>query len=289
MTRTIERSKNQLDHWHLSFILIELLIFDTVWERTGEKPSDSHMLTEKRQEEILKLLDAKGSVTVQELTEYFQASESTIRRDLNGLDKRGELVKVFGGAVQNDKKLTTREETVSLRMELHREEKLRIGKYAAALIEPEDFIYLDAGTTTGSMIPYLTEHSASFVTNAVSHALFLAENGFRVILIGGELKSSTEAIVGNEAFVTLQKYHFTKGFFGTNGISRHSGFTTPDINEAMIKECAIRHTRLPYVLCDHSKFQQTTPVCFGEFTSARVLTDRMPDESYQDCQNLIIV
>lgn len=247
------------------------------------------MLTEKRQEEIIKLVDAKGSVTVQELTEYFQASESTIRRDLNVLDKRGALIKVFGGAVQNDRKLTTREEKVSLRMELHQEEKLRIGKYAASFIEPEDFIYLDAGTTTGAMIPYLSEHSATFVTNAVSHALRLSENGFRVILIGGELKSSTEAIVGNEAFVTLQKYHFTKGFFGTNGISRHSGFTTPDINEAMIKECAMKHTRQAYVLCDHSKFHQTTPVCFGEFTSARILTDRLPDESYQGIDHLTVV
>ena len=78
------------------------------------------MLTEKRQEEILKLLDTRGSLTVQELTEYFQASESTIRRDLTVLDKKGALVKVFGGAVQKEKKLITREEKVSLRMELYR-------------------------------------------------------------------------------------------------------------------------------------------------------------------------
>ena len=117
------------------------------------------MLTEKRQEKILELVETKGSVTVQELTEYFQASESTIRRDLNVLDKKGTLVKVFGGAVKTDSRLTTREEKVSLRMELHREEKLRIGRYAASLVEPEDFIYLDAGTTTGAMIPCLDRKS----------------------------------------------------------------------------------------------------------------------------------
>lgn len=66
------------------------------------------------------MVETKGSVTVQELTEYFQASESTIRRDLNVLDKKGTLVKVFGGALKNDSRLTTREEKVSLRMELHR-------------------------------------------------------------------------------------------------------------------------------------------------------------------------
>ena len=230
------------------------------------------MLTEKRQEEILALLGQQGSVTVQELTERFQASESTIRRDLNVLDQRGMLTKVFGGAVQKEKSLSTREEKVALRMELHREEKMRIGRYAATLVAPDDFI----------------EYKASFVTNAVSHALKLAEHGFRVILIGGELKNSTEAIVGNEAFVTLQKYHFTKGFFGANAVSRQFGFTTPDINEAMIKECAMKHCRAPYVLCDHSKFHQTTPVCFGEFDSARVITDRIPDESYRNLPNLTI-
>lgn len=247
------------------------------------------MLTETRQDEILKLLETKGSVTVQELTEYFQASESTIRRDLTVLDKKGALVKVFGGAVRNEKKINTREEKVSLRMELNKEEKIRIAKYAASLVAPDDFVYLDAGTTTGCMIPFLTERSASFVTNAVSHALQLAENGFRVTLIGGEVKTSTEAIVGNEAYVNLQKYHFTKGFFGANGINQRSGFTTPDTNEAMIKGCAMRHSRAPYVLCDHSKFMQTSPVSFGEFTSAHVLTDRLPDESYRNAKNMTIV
>ena len=246
------------------------------------------MLTEKRQEEIIKLLDTLGSVTVQELTERFRASESTIRRDLNILHKKGVLVKVFGGAVRKEKNLNTREEKVSLRLELNKEEKIRIARYAASLIAPDDSIYLDAGTTTGYMIPFLTERSASFVTNAVSHALQLAENGFRVILIGGEVKTSTEAIVGNEAYVNLYKYRFTKGFWGANGVSLTSGFTTPDVNEAMIKECALKHTRTPYILCDYSKFQQTCPVCFGEFITAQVITDRMPDESYRSAKNLIV-
>ncbi len=55
-----------------------------------------------------------------------------------------------------------------------------------------------------------------------------------MILIGGELKAATEAIVGNEAYVNLKKYNFTKGFWGANGVNPMAGFTTPDINEAMI-------------------------------------------------------
>lgn len=247
------------------------------------------MLTETRQEEILRMLDQKGSVTVQELKDVFGASESTIRRDLNVLHKKGALIKVFGGAVQTESRINIREEEVALRKEQSREEKLRIARYAASLIEPDDFIYLDAGTTTGYMVPYLTERTAMFVTNAVSHALMLAENGFRVILIGGELKAATEAIVGNEAYVNLKKYNFTKGFWGANGVNPMAGFTTPDINEAMIKECAMKHTQRPYVLCDSRKFHQVSPVSFGEFHAAQIITDCMPDETYANYQNLIIV
>lgn len=247
------------------------------------------MLTETRQEEILRMLEQKGSVTVQELKDVFGASESTIRRDLNVLHKKGALIKVFGGAVQTESRINTREEEVALRKEQSREEKLRIARYAASLIEPDDFIYLDAGTTTGYMIPYLTERTAMFVTNAVSHALMLAENGFRVILIGGELKAATGAIVGNEAYVNLKKYNFTKGFWGANGVNPMAGFTTPDINEAMIKECAMKHTQRPYVLCDSRKFHQVSPVSFGEFHAAQIITDCMPDETYANYQNLIIV
>ena len=246
------------------------------------------MLTEKRQKEILRFLDEKGSVTVEELTERLDASESTIRRDLAVLHQKGALVKVFGGAVQAESRINIREEKVALRKELNKEEKIRRAAYAATLVEPDDFVYLDAGTTTEYMIPFLTEKSAVFVTNAVSHALRLTENGFRVILIGGELKAATEAIVGNEAYVNLQKYNFTKGFFGTNGLNRTSGFTTPDINEAMIKECALKHTQKPYILCDSSKFLQTCPVSFGEFHSARIITDRYPEESMETEGHIII-
>lgn len=246
------------------------------------------MLTEKRQEEILKLVNAKGSMTVQELKDIFDTSESTIRRDLNTLHNMGAVVKVFGGAVKKETKIQAKEEKVALRMVQHPQEKQKIGKFAASLIEPDDFVYLDAGTTTGAMIPYIEETRAAFVTNAVSHALMLAEKGIRVILIGGEMKAATEAIVGNEAYQNLQKYNFTKGFFGTNGIDLEAGFTTPDVNEALIKECAMRHSQMPYILCDSEKFSRISPVRFAEFQEAVVITDTILDETYSGVQNIII-
>ena len=143
------------------------------------------MLTEKRYEVILNLLNEKNSVTVTEIKELLGISESTIRRDLAALDKAGKLIKVFGGAVAADGGFTTAEPSVAQKAEINKDEKTAIARYAASLIERDDFVYLDAGTTTGQMIDFIKEKSATFVTNAVSHAQQLAAQGYRVYLIGG--------------------------------------------------------------------------------------------------------
>ena len=100
------------------------------------------MLTEKRYELILGLLDKKRSVTVPEIKDVLGVSESTIRRDLNALDKAGRLTKVFGGAVSSDGTFTGTEPSVAQKMELQQEEKRRIAQFAAGLIQPDDFVYL---------------------------------------------------------------------------------------------------------------------------------------------------
>ena len=172
---------------------------------------------------------------------------------------------------------------------MYQEEKQKIGKYAASLIEPHDFVYVDAGTTTACMIPYITEKTATFVTNAVSHALELAEREFHVIILGGELKAATEAIVGNEACLSLQKFNFTKGFWGTNGVSVHQGFTTPDVSEAMVKRKSMERCKECFVLCDFSKFNLISPVTFGEFKSATIITCNLADSVFKTYKNVVEV
>ena len=236
------------------------------------------MLTEKRYELILELLDKKRSVTVPEIKEVLGVSESTIRRDLNALDKAGSSDGTFTGT----------EPSVAQKMELQQEEKRRIAQFAAGLIQPDDFVYLDAGTTTGYILDYLPARSATFVTNAVSHAKRLAAAGNRVILIGGELKGTTEAVIGSQAILTIQGYHFTKGFFGTNGITRREGFTTPDTSEAIVKSTAMKQCKDVYILTDKSKFGEVSSVTFGGFTDAKILTEEIPEE-YEDSKNILKV
>lgn len=246
------------------------------------------MLTRQRQELIVKQVQEKGSVTVNELSEMFDASESTIRRDIVALDKEGKLTKVFGGAVALSEQMNSHEYTVTQKNKLNLEEKIQIAKYAAGLIEPDDFVYIDAGTTTGFMIDFIEESRATYVTNAVDHAKRLVLQGMKVFLLGGELKASTEAVIGVQAAEALQKYHFTKGFFGTNGVTKKCGCTTPDVSEAIIKRTAIEHCKTCYMLCDSTKFGQISSVTFADFLKPVYLTEKKI-AGYEEYDNILVV
>ena len=239
------------------------------------------MLAEKRHEYILQELKRKGSITVNEIKEELGISESTIRRDLNSLDEEGKLVKVFGGAVSAGFEVSGSEPSVTQKREININGKKLIAKYAAGLIEPDDFVYMDAGTTTGCMIDYITEKRAVYVTNAVTHARNLATLGFRVILIGGELKGSTEAVVGANAIEMLRNYNFNKGFFGTNGISIKCGFTTPDINEAEVKKMAMP-LQSQNNSCRQHQIDNVSSVTFARIDTAKIITDEEVPAGYRD-------
>lgn len=244
------------------------------------------MLPEKRFLEILKRVDTRGTVTVRELVSGLSISESTVRRDLLTLHEMGRLTKVHGGAISLASTFVMTEEDVQERSVRYREEKMRIARAAAALIRPDDCVYLDAGTTTVFLAESAVPNGAVFVTNAAFHANILARNGCSVYLPGGRFKPVTEAVVGGETVESLAKYHFTKGFFGTNGVSLTGGFTTPDAEEAMVKAAAFARCRERWILADPSKFGVTSSVTFGNFESATILTTRLKDIFFRTCPNV---
>lgn len=247
------------------------------------------MLAEQRKQQILQILDTRGSITLPELTSLLHVSESTIRRDLQEMDSKGLLVRVFGGAVSANSMTDLREEGVLEKQTVNIREKQMIGRYAASLIQPNDFVFIDAGTTTGAVIPFITEHSAVYITNAVAHGLELARRGFRVSLVGGEIRGLTEAIVGSAACEELRSYNFTKCFMGTNGVNADNGFTTPDINEAIIKGRAVAQSKERYVVCTSEKFHVISPVRFAAWGDATILTDRYPNSWYAEQENVISI
>lgn len=232
------------------------------------------MLTHDRQNQILSILKSQGSVTVARLTALLNTSESTIRRDLNALANEGKLNKVHGGATAVNQEFVKYDGSLEEKLTKNTTAKSKIAKYAASQIQDNDFVFIDAGTTTLLMTTFLKGSKATFVTNGINHAKELLKNGCNTIFIGGQLKQSTEAVIGLVAAKSLQKYSFTKAFLGVNGISEKQGYTTPDTEEAMLKAVTIERSFVTYVLADSSKFDKVSAVSFGTVDDACIITNK---------------
>ena len=245
------------------------------------------MLTEERYSIILERVKQNKSVKLLELCELLKASESTIRRDLTVLDERGLLKKVHGGAISAEEhSFNLEEQDVESKSKLFTDEKLAIARFSASLVDDGDFIFIDAGTTTGYMIDFLPDKKITFVTNAFVHAKKLAQRGFKVYMPAGEIKLTTEAIVCAECVSSLQSYNFTKSFLGANGISLSGGITTPDRNEARVKSTVVLNSQTVYILADHSKFDQISAVTFAQLGRVKIITDKLQDKKYLTKANI---
>lgn len=250
------------------------------------------MLARERQDIIIRLVREHGSVTTSELMSMLGASESTVRRDLEILDKQHQLSRVRGGAtaVVSRARLVLHDASVAQKRDVNTVAKRAIGARAAALVCPDDFVYIDAGTSTMQLAEAITQTEATYFTNSIPHAQLLLAKGCKTYLPGGMVKPLTEALVGEATIASLENLHFTLGFWGTNGISREAGFTTPEYSEAKVKEVSMGHTMRRYVLADQSKFDQVSLVTFASFEDATILTDRLPpDGSFQDADNVVEV
>lgn len=232
------------------------------------------MLTEERHQYIIEKLQKEHTLKTQELMEELGCSESTVRRDLSQLEEEGVLVRVHGGA--------KRVYTMSSELEMEEksakniQEKQQIALFAAGLVEEEDILFLDAGSTTYEVIPYLEGiQNLLVVTNGVSHAQLLTEHNIATILLGGQIKLKTKAVIGATAQEQLSGYRFSKAFLGMNGIDEEFGCTTPDVEEAAIKRLAGSHANQSYVLADHSKFHQVSFSKVGELEDYVVITDHL--------------
>ena len=241
------------------------------------------MLTPERHRIILELLKEKEVVKLQEFVEATNTSESTVRRDLSQLEDEKKLKRVHGGAsllIQKGEEPSIFEKSTKYLLE-----KDQIAKYAAELIADHDCIYLDAGTTTFRMIPYITAQDIKVVTNGLNHLEALMEKNIETFIIGGYIKQKTKACIGSAAKFALNQYRFDKSFIGTNGVHSVYGYTTPDPEEAEIKRQAIFLSQESYVLADHSKLHEVAFSKIEELDKAVIITDEVEDEQLSDIKD----
>lgn len=189
--------------------------------------------------------------------------------------------KVFGGAIGLKRPVNTKEDDVVTKASAHVREKDAIARYAAGLIRDDDAVFIDAGTTTERMTEYIANKNAVYMTNGILHAQKLAQRGFKVNIVSGMIKKATLSIVGAGAAKSLSNLNFTKCFMGANGIDLEKGFTTPDMDEALIKEEIVNHSNDVYILADSSKFEQVFAVTFTKLKGKCIITDRLDNDLYR--------
>ena len=247
------------------------------------------MLAEQRARAILQQVSQRQTVSVTDLCQITGASEATIRRDLNMLARQGRLVKVHGGATSlEEEEFLSREPDLATKQRYARE-KERIARYAAGLVSDDDVVFLDTGTTVLHMADHLKDSKALFITSSIDLAGMLSAHERRVYILGGALKPGTVDIVGAEALETLRRYNFTKVFLGASGVSVSQGFTTPDPEAAALKSLAASRAQTAYMLVDSSKFGRVTAASILPLGRAGIITDRVPDEKYLDCTEIVEV
>lgn len=243
------------------------------------------MYAMERQDSIERLLVDQGRVAVIELAERFGVTTETIRRDLDALEQSGALLRVHGGAIAVDR-ASTAEASVVVRTELRADSKQRIAARALQAL-PADFhgsLYFDAGSTTAAIASLLParlaggDGIAEVVTHSLTLAPVLAEaDRVSLTVVGGRIRGVTAAAVGASTVRSIQALRPDIVFVGTNGVSAGFGLSTPDPEEAAVKDAIVRAARRVVVVADASKFGDESLVSFAPLDAIDVLvTDREP-------------
>jgi DeoR family transcriptional regulator, fructose operon transcriptional repressor len=212
------------------------------------------MYAEERQEAIAALVRQQGRAAVSDLAASFGVTTETVRRDLALLERHGFVQRVHGGAVPAGS-LTVIEPGVSDRERERSGDKDRIAAAALDLLPPDGgSVLLDAGTTTARLAALLPpEQRLLVVTNSVPAASRLAGGPHRLYLLGGRVRGTTLATVGEEAVRALGDLRVDVAVLGTNGLSPAFGLSTPDAEEAAVKRAMLRSAHRVVVLADSSK------------------------------------
>jgi DeoR family fructose operon transcriptional repressor len=247
------------------------------------------MFSEQRQQKILTILKNEQFVRVSQLERALEASQASIRRDLQALEQAGLLKRTHGGASSNQ--AAGFELTLVQKEDRFKIEKAAIGRLAVGLIREGETVMLDAGSTTLQIARELRDkRNIKVVTNAVNIAWELSSSDVEVTLTGGTLRRNTLALVGPIASHTLAGLHVDKLFLATNGLDLKRGLTSPNLTEAQTKISMLDSAREVILVTDHSKFGRIafTQVCSLDRVNCVITDAGAPGDFIQALERLRI-
>lgn len=212
------------------------------------------MLVAERRAEILKRIEAHGSVRVAALSDLFGVTEETIRRDLEELERQKLVKRTYGGAVRATG--TSFELPYAKRRDKNAAEKARIAKAAAQLVSAGDTICLDASTTALGMCQELQNIGRlTVLTNSILVLVELAgRQGIHLIGTGGAVRETALSFVGPLAQRAMEEHHVDRVFISGRGITLDKGLTDSNELEVELKKRMVHAAQQVVVLVDHSKF-----------------------------------
>lgn len=244
------------------------------------------MKTEARRSQIIQLLEQKGSVLVDDLVTQFEVSHVTIRKDLTELEERGLLRRTHGGATYAYKGLF--DPSFREKVNLQQAEKQAIGRVALEHIEEGDTLVLGAGSTVLTLARLMKNRFRSLyiITNSIPIAIELVDTRWDILLVGGQVRQHSMALVGPAAVRTLEVYHADKAFIGATGVSLDKGYTTPNPYMSDIIKTMIQAVDKVYALVDSSKLGRTTLASFASLEEVDLLIsdEAAPKEFLQALQ-----
>jgi DeoR/GlpR family transcriptional regulator of sugar metabolism len=214
-------------------------------------------MSEERRKTILRTVEADGRVRVEELSAQFGVSEVTIRKDLADLEARGLLQRTHGGAVLLQRNALN--PSFEEKAQMNGAAKQAIAELAAAQIAEGDSLVLDAGTSTLALARVIRARfeRLTVITSSIPIALELSGSNFDVLLLGGQVRQHSLAIIGPAAVDMMLAHHVSKAFVGATGVTLN-GYSTPNVNDADLKRAMIASCDTAFVLTDASKIGRAT-------------------------------
>lgn len=226
--------------------------------------SDS-VFARERQQQIAAIVDEKGRARVGELAARFGVSTVTIRHDLLILESERRLVRTYGGAIAVERNRP--ELAFAIRERLQRDEKSRIGAFAASLVNDGEGIALDASTTALYLARHLTGRDdwqeLTVVTNGIRIASELAGHpGIVVLMPGGRVRFEAFSLIGPLGGSIFRKINVQTAFVGAAGLTIESGLSDAMEEEAQIKRSMVAAARQVVAIVDHTKWGRAAAATF---------------------------
>ncbi|MGL5417044.1 MAG: DeoR/GlpR family DNA-binding transcription regulator [Clostridium sp.] len=225
------------------------------------------MLTEKRYEIILDLLDENEVIKSSTIAGATNSSESTIRRDLINLEDKGLLKRIHGGAKSLSTKLNNKLNSVHENLK----EQRILGEFCANLIKDGDYVYLDDSEISKQILKNVGPKKVHFFTNSIILIIEATKNDFPIYFLGGTISNKHLISCGSKTLEEINSFTFDKSFLFADGIDKNKGFMINYIEKGILYKAICNNTKMNYVTVPSNEFEINGKINFSNFQKSTLI------------------